>query len=137
MRELPNTGSKIQELQRSLHNKAKAEPKYCFYSLYDKTFRTDILAEAYTRAKANGGRCGVDEETFEDVERKGVAGYLAELQLELKERRYTPLPVVRGHHIPPPQGRDIPHPPRQVRLLGDSIVYDLFIVKWSISTMMV
>ena len=107
MRELPNTGSKVQELQRSLYNKAKAEPKYCFYSLYDKTFRTDILAEAYTRAKANGGTCGVDEETFEDVERKGVAGYLAELQLELKERRYTPLPVKRVY-IPKANGAERP-----------------------------
>ena len=107
MRELPNTGSKVQELQRSLCNKAKAEPKYCFYSLYDKTFRTDILAEAYTRVKANGGTCGVDEETFEDVERKGVNEYLAELQLELKERRYRPLPVKRVY-IPKPNGTERP-----------------------------
>ena len=76
MRELPNTGSKIQEFQQSLYNKAKAEPKYRFYSLYDKTVRTDILAEAYTRVKANGGTCGVDGETFEHVEQKGVSEYL-------------------------------------------------------------
>jgi group II intron reverse transcriptase/maturase len=107
LRELPNTGSKIQEFQQSLYNKAKAEPKYRFYSLYDKTFRTDILAEAYTRAKANGGTCGVDEETFDDVERKGVDEYLAELQLELKERRYTPLPVKRVY-IPKANGTERP-----------------------------
>lgn len=103
MRELPNTGSKIQEFQQSLYNKAKAEPKYRFYSLYDKTVRTDILAEAYTRVKANGGTCGVDGETFEDVEREGVTEYLAELQLELKERRYRPLPVKRVY-IPKANG---------------------------------
>ena len=107
MRELPNTGSKIRGFQQSLYNKAKAEPKYRFYSLYDKTFRTDILAEAYTRVKANGGTCGVDEETFEDVEWKGVAEYLAELQLELKERRYRPLPVKRVY-IPKPNGSERP-----------------------------
>lgn len=107
MRELPNTGSKVQEFQQSLYNKAKAEPKYRFYSLYDKTFRTDIFAEAYTRAKANGGTCGVDEETFEDVERKGVSEYLAELQLELKERRYKPLPVKRVY-IPKANGTERP-----------------------------
>ena len=107
MRELPNTGSKIQEFQQSLYNKAKAEPKFRFYSLYDKTFRTDILAEAYTRVKVNGGTCGVDEETFEDVERRGVIKYLAELQLELKERRYKPLPVKRVY-IPKANGTERP-----------------------------
>ena len=89
MPELTNTVDKIQEFQRALYNKAKAEPKYRFYSLYDKAYRTDVLAEAYTRVKANGGTCGVDGETFEDVERKGAAEYLAELQLELEERRYS------------------------------------------------
>lgn len=107
MRELPNTGSNIQEFQQSLYNKAKAEPKYRFYSLYDKTFRADILAEAYTRVKANGGTCGVDEETFEDVEQGGVSEYLAELQLELKERRYKPLPVKRVY-IPKANGTERP-----------------------------
>lgn len=79
MQELTNTVDKIQEFQRALYNKAKAEPKFRFYSLYDKTHRADILAEAFTRVKANGGTCGVDGETIEDVERKGVTQYLAEL----------------------------------------------------------
>lgn len=107
MRELTNTGSKVQEFQRALYVKAKAEPKYRFYSLYDKTYRTDVLAEAYTRVKANGGTCGVDGETLEDVERKGVVEYLAELQLELKERWYKPLPV-RRVYIPKANGKERP-----------------------------
>jgi len=104
---LPNTGSKIQEFQRALYNKAKAEPKFCFYSLYDKTYRADVLAEAYTRVRANGGTCGVDGETFEDVERKGVSEYLTELQLEMKEQRYKPLPV-RRVYIPKENGKERP-----------------------------
>lgn len=104
---LSNTGSKLQEFQRALYSKAKAEPKYRFYSLYDKTYRTDVLAEAYTRVKANGGTCGVDGETFDNVERKGVSEYLAELQLELKERRYKPLPVKRVY-IPKANGKERP-----------------------------
>jgi group II intron reverse transcriptase/maturase len=107
LRELTNTGSKVQEFRRALYNKAKAEPKYRFYSLYDKTHRTDVLAEAYTRVKGNGGTCGVDGETFEDVEGKGVTGYLAELQLEMKERRYKPLPVKRVY-IPKANGKERP-----------------------------
>lgn len=107
MQELTNTVDKIQEFQRALYNKAKAEPKFRFYSLYDKTHRADILAEAFTRVKANGGTCGVDGETIEDVERKGVTQYLAELQLELKERRYKPLPVKRVY-IPKANGKERP-----------------------------
>jgi RNA-directed DNA polymerase len=57
LRELTNI-EKIQEFQRKLNEKAKAEPKFRFYSLYDKTYRRDIMEEAYRRAKANGGTWG-------------------------------------------------------------------------------
>ena len=67
----------------------------------------DVLEEAYRKAKANGGAGGVDGETFEDVEKKGVADYLAELQLEMKERRYVPKPV-RRVYIPKPNGKQRP-----------------------------
>jgi RNA-directed DNA polymerase len=86
LRELPST-EWLREFQKKLHAKAKAEPKFRFYSLYDKTNRTDVLAEAYRKVKANGGASGVDEETFEDIEKKGRDIYLAELQLEMQERR--------------------------------------------------
>ena len=124
MRELLNTGSKVQEFQRTLYDKAKAEPKFRFYSLYDKTYRTDILAEAYTRVKANGGTSGVDGETFEDIEKKGVTEYLAELQLEMKERRYKPLPVKRVY-IPKANGKERPLGIPTVR---DRIVQTAFLV---------
>ena len=94
MRELSNI-TKIQEFQRKLYEKAKSDKKFRFYSLYDKTYRTDILEEAYRRAKSNGGTCGVDGETFTDVETKGRSEYLAELQQELKTEQYKPKPVLR------------------------------------------
>jgi group II intron reverse transcriptase/maturase len=106
LRELSNTAW-LREFQKKLHTKAKDEPKFRFYSLYDKTFRTDVLTEAYRKVKANGGACGVDGETFEDVEAKGVAEYLAELQLEMQEHRYEPKPV-RRVYIPKANGKKRP-----------------------------
>ena len=98
---------KIQEFQRKLYEKAKAEPKYRFYSLYDKTYRMDILEEAYRRVKANGGTSGVDGEAIDDVESQGKAEYLTVLQKELKEERYTPKPVKRVY-IPKANGKKRP-----------------------------
>jgi RNA-directed DNA polymerase len=105
-RALPQLSSTewLQEFQRKLHEKAKAEPKFRFYSLYDKMYRMEVLMEAYRKAKANHGSGGVDKETFEDVEKKGVIEYLTELRLEMKERRYVPKPV-RRVYIPKANGK--------------------------------
>lgn len=97
----------IREFQRKLHKKAEDEPKFRFYRLYDKTYRMEVLEEAYRKAKANGGTSGVDGETFEDIEKKGVSGYLAELRNEIRERRYKPLPV-RRVYIPKANGKERP-----------------------------
>jgi RNA-directed DNA polymerase len=100
-------GEKIQEFQRKLYLKAKANPKFRFYSLYDKIYRTDILEEAYRRVRANGGTSGVDGITFEEIKSKGEIEYLAELQEELKEGRYKPKPV-RRVYIPKANGKKRP-----------------------------
>ena len=102
--QLTGGAEKIQEFQRKLYEKAKANPKFRFYSLYDKTYRSDILEEAYRRVKANGGAGGVDGITFEDIKAKGVIEYLAELQEELKEEQYKPKPVKRVY-IPKANGK--------------------------------
>jgi RNA-directed DNA polymerase len=106
LQELTNI-TKIQEFQRKLYEKAKSDKKFRFYSLYDKTYRTDILEEAYRKAKSNGGTSGVDGETFEDVETKGRAEYLEELQQELKSEEYRPKPVLRVY-IPKENGKKRP-----------------------------
>ena len=62
------TPEKIETLQRKLYAKAKVEPGYRFYRLYDKVYRADILAHAYALAKANKGAAGVDGVGFETIE---------------------------------------------------------------------
>ena len=50
------TPIRIRSLQRKLYRKAKAEPAYRFYLLYDKICRKDILQ----LPRANAGAPGVD-----------------------------------------------------------------------------
>ena len=85
----------VQKLQTALHVKAKENPGFRFYALYDKVYREDILRFAYIRCKANGGAAGVDEQAFEDIEAYGRDRWLGELALELREKRYRPQAVRR------------------------------------------
>jgi len=101
------TPSKIRRLQRKLYRKAKDEPAYRFYLLYDKVYREDILAHAYELAKANRGAPGVDGQTFEGIEAQGLEKWLKELGNELRARRYKPQPV-RRVMIPKPGGGERP-----------------------------
>src|SRR5467141_1017236 len=94
----------IRTLQRKLYVKAKAEPTYRFYSLYDKVYRTDILAHAYALAKANGGAPGVDGQTFEDIESVGLENWLTRLREDLRTRQYRP-GAVRRVYIEKPGGK--------------------------------
>jgi RNA-directed DNA polymerase len=97
------TSLQLQGLRAALYHKAKCEPNYRFYALYDKVWRTDILAQAYALNRHNGGSAGVDGQTFADIEAYGVERWLAELQEELRTERYRPLPV-RRVLIPKPSG---------------------------------
>ena len=90
------TPEAIRTLQRKLYTKAKQEPAYRFYVLYDKVWRTDILMFAYRLVRANFGSPGVDGTDFEDIEQKiGIDAFLSELAQDLKDKTYTPSPVRR------------------------------------------
>ncbi len=73
------TPGKIRNLQRKLYCKAKAEPAFRFYILYDKICREDILRHAYALARANAGAPGVDGTTFAQIDALGVEAWLAGL----------------------------------------------------------
>jgi len=101
------TPDKIRSLQRKLYCKAKAEPAFRFYLLYDKICREDILRHAYALARANAGAPGVDGETFKQIDALGVEEWLAGLREELISKTYRPDPV-RRVTIPKPGGGERP-----------------------------
>ena len=97
------TPEKIRTLQRKLYRKAKAEPAFRFYVLYDKIYREDILRHAYAVARANAGAAGMDGVSFAQIEASGVEAWLAGLREELILKTYRPDPV-RRVMIPKPDG---------------------------------
>jgi RNA-directed DNA polymerase len=101
------TPSKIRELQIKLYRKAKDEPGFRFYQLYDKVYREDILNHAYQLARANDGAPGVDGESFEDIESKGLEVWMNGRREELRNQTYQPQPV-RRVMIPKPGGGERP-----------------------------
>jgi len=102
-----STPPAIRSLQKKLYTAAKAGPERRFHQLYDKVYREDILAHAYRLARAADGAPGVDGQTFEDIEARGLEEWLAELGQELRARTYRPAPV-RRVMIPKPGGGERP-----------------------------
>lgn len=99
--------TKVGKLQEALRAKAKSAPTYRFYQLYDKVYRSDVLAKAYERCWDNQGAPGVDGQTFEDIRTYGVGQWLAELSEELRKKTYRPQ-AVRRVWIPKPDGKKRP-----------------------------
>src|SRR3981189_1847122 len=101
------TPGKIRELQIKLYRKAKNEPGFRFYQLYDKVYREDILKHAYELARANHGSPGADGESFEVIESLGLEGWMKGLREELRKQTYKPQRV-RRVMLAKPEGGERP-----------------------------
>jgi RNA-directed DNA polymerase len=101
------TPVRIRDLQRALYLRAKKEPHFRAYALYDKVYRLDILTHAYALARANGGAPGPDGQTFEQIDADGRDVLLAQLHDELQTHTYRPGPV-RRVYIPKLSGGERP-----------------------------
>src|SRR5204862_6431852 len=89
------TPEKIRSLQRKLYCKAKTEPAFRFYVLYDKICCEDILRHAYGLARANADAPGVDGVSFAQIEEQGLEAWLASLRENLVSKTYPHDPVRR------------------------------------------
>ena len=105
----------LQDLRRRLYVKAKAETSWRFWGLYVHVCNMETLREAYALAKKNDGAPGIDGVTFAAIEAHNVESFLEQIQDELKQRAYTPLP---------PRRQEIPKEGGKVRLLSIPAIRD-------------
>ena len=101
---MTKTPSSLQDLSKSLYDKAKAEPTKRFWGLYVHVCKQETLQEAYRMAKKNNGAPGIDGVTFEAIEESGAESFLQQIRDELITNTYRPMRV-RKKEIPKDGGK--------------------------------
>ena len=96
----------LQDLSKSLYDKAKAEPNWRFWGLYVHVCKKETLQEAYQMAKKNNGAPGIDGVSFDAIEESGSEGFLKQIQDELVQQTYRPM-AVRKKEIPKDGGTKV------------------------------
>ena len=105
----------LQDLRRRIYVKAKAETSWRFWGLYVHVCKMETLREAYALAKKNDGAPGIDGVSFEAIEAQGVEAFLEQIQDELSQRTYMPLPARR---------KEIPKDGGKIRVLSIPAIRD-------------
>jgi RNA-directed DNA polymerase len=96
---------KVERLRAKLGLKAKQEKNFKFYSLYGHICNMDVLRVAWKGVRENKGSPGIDGVSIESLDNEEkVKEFLLEIQAELQNKTYKPLPVKRVH-IPKANGK--------------------------------